>query len=78
MSRELDELLLENDRLKTDVQRLSQMVESNITTINSMAEGIAMMSYPNWKNIENKKQIIMDIAVAWMKRAEYEAKHERR
>lgn len=72
MPKELDELLAEIDGLKIENQRLQAILDSNIRTMEAMAEGIAMLSHPNWTMVDDKDKIIENIVIEWMTRSGYE------
>lgn len=77
MDRTLDELLKENEELKAEVQRLNSVLESNFETLDAMAEGIAMLSNPNWTEVTNKEELIQRVVIEWITRSGHERDHRK-
>lgn len=72
MVREIDEMMKEIDDLKAENQRLERILESNIHTIESMAEGMCMLTHPNWTKVKDKDEMIQRTVIEWMERSSYE------
>lgn len=73
MTREIDELIKENDELKTEVERLRNVLDENLLTMEAMAEGMNMLTHPNWRTlVDNKESMIKQTVIDWMARRAYE------
>lgn len=71
MREELDQVIAENEDLKTENERLKSLLDNSYETIISMAEGIAMLSHPNWAKMTEQQQQDVKAGVysEWIERA---------
>ena len=71
MLKEVDEMMQENESLKAENQRLMSLLDNAYHTIISMAEGIAMISHPNWTklSIEQQQKVRQEIYGEWIERS---------
>lgn len=78
MDRALDELMKENEDLKAENQRLKSILDSNMRTMDAMAEGMTMLSHPNWATEEHKEDLVKKTVIEWMTRSANERDSDQR
>lgn len=63
---------LTREELQAECERLQKILDNTMQTLDQMAEGIAMLSHPNWTFVDNKDEIVQQIVVEWLTRSAYE------
>lgn len=69
MDTRIDQMANEIDKLESENRQLRDTLDGVMYTLRSMAEGIAMVSHPNWLKVENKDEVIDGIVYEWMERS---------
>ena len=69
MDTRIDQMANEIDKLESENRQLRDTLDGVMYTLRSMAEGIAMVSHPNWLKVENKDEVIDNIVYEWMERS---------
>ena len=69
MDARIDQMANEIDKLESENRQLRDTLDGVMYTLRSMAEGIAMVSHPNWLKVENKDEVIDNIVYEWMERS---------
>jgi 3-dehydroquinate dehydratase len=69
MDTRIDQMANEIDKLESENRQLRDTLDGVMFTLRSMAEGIAMVSHPNWLKVENKDEVIDNIVYEWMERS---------
>lgn len=69
MDTRIDQMANEIDKLESENRQLRDTLDGVMFTLRSMAEGIAMVSHPNWLKVDNKDEVIDNIVYEWMERS---------